>query len=100
MKRILFVIIFGALASCTAGDKVSQLSTGMTKAQVIGLMGKPVGDSSNAGNETLQYLSGPPLWPQGSQISSFQVTLHDERVIGYQVTPRQTSTAIVFFPTF
>jgi hypothetical protein len=100
MKRILFATILGALAGCTVGDKVSQLSTGMTRAQVIGLMGKPVGDSTNGRDETLQYLSGPPLWPQGSQISSFQVMLRDERVIGYQVTPRQSSTAIVFFPTF
>jgi len=100
MKKILFAMIFGALAGCTAGDKVSQLSTGMTKAQVIGLMGRPVGDSNNGSDEILQYMSGPPLWPQGSQISAFQVTLHAGRVTGYQVTPRQPATTVVLFPAF
>jgi SmpA/OmlA family protein len=99
MKKIILTLSL-ALAGCTAGDKVAQLSPGMTKAQVIGMMGKPEGYSSNGGDEKLQYLSGPPLWPTGSQISEFRVSLHGGLVTGYEVTKRQAATALVVIPAF
>jgi hypothetical protein len=51
MKKLILSLSL-ALAGCTAGDKVSQLTPGMTKAQVIGMMGKPVGYSSEAAPQT------------------------------------------------
>jgi hypothetical protein len=97
-KTTLLLTAILALAGCTAGDKVGQLTPGMTKAQVIGMMGKPAGYSSNGSDETLHYLSGPPLWPTGSQISDFYVTLHAGRVTQYEVNPRQPTTALVLIP--
>ena len=99
MKKLILSLCL-ALAGCTAGDKVSRLVPGMTKAQVIGMMGKPVGYSSNGSDEILHYLSGPPLWPTGSQISEFQVTLHAGRVTQYEVTKRQSATTLVLIPSF
>jgi hypothetical protein len=100
MKKLILSLCL-VLAGCTAGDKVSRLVPGMTKAQVIGMMGKPVGYSSNGSDEVLQYLGGPPLWPGGSQIGEFQVTLHAGRVTQYEVTKaRQPATALVLIPSF
>jgi len=99
MKKLILSLSL-ALVGCTAGDKVSQLTPGMTKAQVIGMMGKPVGYSSNGSDEILQYLSGPPLWPTGSQISEFQVTLHAGRVTQYVTKARQPATTLVLIPSF
>ena len=97
-KLILFLSL--ALAGCTPGDKITRLTPGMTKAQVIGMMGKPVGYASSGSDEVLHYLSGPPLWPQGSQIAEFEVTLHAGRVTQYEAKARQPATALVLIPSF
>jgi hypothetical protein len=43
------------IASCVTGEKMSSLSPGMTKAQVIATLGRPDGYQSEGENEVLKY---------------------------------------------
>ena len=67
MKRALLVTVcFLICAGCQMDKRFSQLQTGMTKAQVLKIVGKrPTGDKTQDGTETLQ-------WETGSHYAKFK----------------------------
>ena len=67
MKRALIATIcFSLFFGCQMDKRFSQLQSGMTKAQVLKIVGKrPTGDKTEAGVETLQ-------WETGSHYAKFK----------------------------
>ena len=56
MKKLFYVIIAGViLAGCATSHKMNNVSLGMTKAEVIKVLGTPTSTSANAGMEYLMY---------------------------------------------
>ncbi|NBN86779.1 hypothetical protein [Proteus sp. G2300] len=53
--RILFLIIIIALSGCVTGDKISSIHSGMSKDNVISIMGNPDGNASSNDYEILIY---------------------------------------------
>jgi hypothetical protein len=93
MKR-LHLILCLFIAGCTTGEKFSRLHPGMTKDQVISLLGNPKGYEQNDCFEILQYPGGLVSgWSYDT--ADFSVTLHDGVVEKYgasnvQKAPRST----------
>jgi hypothetical protein len=66
MKRALFAVAVLLCVSCQMDKRFSRLQTGMTKAQVLQIVGKrPTGDKTQDGTETLQ-------WETGSHYAKFK----------------------------
>jgi hypothetical protein len=63
-----------------AGDP-SKISIGMTKEQVIRLLGNPENVTADSKSETLSYILERPWW----QDKPFQVKLVDGKVVSYEV---------------
>lgn len=49
------LVIIWALLGCATGPKLSRLSVGMTKAEVISILGSPNSTSADADSEVLTY---------------------------------------------
>ena len=81
MKTILLTLSVVALFSaCTTGEKMSSLEPGMTRQQVVGILGRPNAVRSNGPYEQLEYthrLITGWSWDR----SDFKVILKDGRVI-------------------
>ena len=66
MKRALITVCFLICVGCQMDKRFSQLQTGMTKPQVLKIVGKrPTGDKMQDGTETLQ-------WETGSHYAKFK----------------------------
>jgi hypothetical protein len=76
MKRLILVAAFSILVSgCATGERASRLSPGMTKSQVIAVMGRPDGFSLTGKTETFRYtnrvISGWS-WDRGDYYATFE----------------------------
>jgi hypothetical protein len=88
------------LVGCTTGEKFSQLHPGMTKPQVISLLGNPKGYEQNGEYETLQYPGGL-ISGWSYDTADFYVTLHKGLVEKYgaaNVQKAQRPTTVVVLP--
>ena len=66
MKALTIACSVLLLVACQMDKRFSQLQTGMTKAQVLKIVGKrPTGDKTQEGTETLQ-------WETGSHYAKFK----------------------------
>jgi len=75
MKRALFAVAVLLCVSCQMDKRFSRLQTGMTKTQVLAIVGKrPTGDKTQDGVETLQ-------WETGSHYAKFK----NGRLVDYGV---------------
>jgi SmpA / OmlA family len=99
MKTILLTLSVVALFSaCTTGEKMSSLEPGMTRQQVVGILGRPDAVRSSGPYEQLEYthrLITGWSWDR----SDFNVILKDARVVEFghvdiyaQPNPAQTPT--------
>ncbi|HFV9214620.1 TPA: outer membrane protein assembly factor BamE [Enterobacter roggenkampii] len=82
MKKVLIVGLFVLLAGCTTGEKIHNVQVGMTKAQVIAMLGQPDGDAVNGNKEQIQYsnrLASGWGWDKGD----YYVTFEDGKVVQY-----------------
>jgi SmpA/OmlA family protein len=56
MKAIFLTIsIASLLSACTTGEQMSRLEPGMTRQQVVGILGRPDAVRSNGSYEQLEY---------------------------------------------
>jgi hypothetical protein len=96
MKRILLIFCL-ALTACATGEKFSQLHPGMTKAQVVNLLGNPKGYAQTGDNEVLQYPGGL-ISGWSYDTADFSVVLHNGLVQSYgasNVQKGQHSTVVI-----
>ncbi len=83
MKRFgAVVLLSGLLAGCVTAPghiepgKISRITVGMTKEQVLNTIGPPESAAATTGSETLYYVEERPWW----QWSRIQVKLVDGKV--------------------
>lgn len=87
--RFLLVAAVFVLSGCvTSAKKLSLVSLGMTKAQVVEILGEPASVSARPDGELLRYqLSGryaPPLNPNAKQFADgYTIQLVDGKVVAY-----------------
>ena len=83
MKAILLTIsIVSLFSACTTGEKMSGIEPGMTRQQVVGILGRPDAVRSNGPYEQLEYthrLVTGWSWDR----SDFKVILKDGRVLEF-----------------
>ena len=85
MKKIfLSLTAFASLtmASCTIGEKMSSIHPGITRDQVVSVLGRPDGYQTDSGYEVLKYtnkLVSGWSWDK----ADYSVTLRDGKVIAY-----------------
>jgi hypothetical protein len=97
MKRLILLFCL-ALSACTTGEKFSQLHPGMTKAQVVSLLGNPKGYTRNGDKEVLQYPGGL-ISGWSYDTADFSVVLQNGLVESYgasNVQKAQHSTVVIF----
>lgn len=86
IKALVLGIILGSwLTGCVTGEKFSQLRPGMTKSQVVGLLGSPKGYAQEGDHETLQYPGGL-ISGWSYDTADFYVVLHNGVVERYGAT--------------
>jgi hypothetical protein len=83
MKAIFLTIyVVSLLSACTTGEQMSRLEPGMTRQQVVGVLGRPDAVRSNGAYEQLEYthrLITGWSWDR----SDFKVILRDGRVVKF-----------------
>ena len=83
MKKLSIVALtLTLLVGCTTGEKIHDVRTGMTKEQVISLLGTPDGDAVDGNKEQIQYsnrLASGWGWDKGD----YYVTFIDGKVVQY-----------------
>jgi hypothetical protein len=97
MKRILILFSLALLSACATGEKFSRLHPGMTKSQVVGLLGNPKGYEQNGAYETLQYPGGL-ISGWSYDTADFSVVLRNGLVQSYgasNVQKAQHSTVVL-----
>jgi hypothetical protein len=83
MKTIFLALSFVSLFSgCTTGEKMSNLERGMTRQQVVAILGRPDAVRSNGPYEQLEY-TNRLITGWGWDRSDFNVILKDGRVVEY-----------------
>lgn len=79
MRALLTAMIAIALAACVTSKKLNRVEVGMTKAQVIQVMGKPFATSAKDGIEYMRYNLYTRIEPF-AQTSEHFVRIVDGRV--------------------
>jgi hypothetical protein len=70
------------LVGCTTGEKIHEVQVGMTKQQVLNILGTPDGDAVKGSTEQIQYsnrLASGWRWDKGD----YYVTFEDGKVVSY-----------------
>lgn len=70
------------LVGCTTGEKIHEVQVGMTKQQVLSILGTPDGDAVKGSTEQIQYsnrLASGWGWDKGD----YYVTFEDGKVVSY-----------------
>jgi hypothetical protein len=98
MKKTMMIIglAFAAASCAQTGAKISALRPGLTKSQVVSLLGKPDGYQGGANGEVLQYTNRFVNWNSADK-ADYSVTLHHGRVVAYgadNVRPFQPSLVV------
>lgn len=82
-KKIMMIgFTVAVLAGCTTGEKIHNVQVGMTKQQVIDLLGTPDGDAVKGNTEQIQYsnrLASGWGWDKGD----YYVTFEDGKFVSY-----------------
>ncbi|WP_432700963.1 outer membrane protein assembly factor BamE domain-containing protein [Kluyvera cryocrescens] len=83
LKKLMMIgCVVALLAGCTTGEKIHNVQVGMTKQQVIDLLGTPDGDSVKGSTEQIQYsnrLASGWGWDKGD----YYVTFENGKVTSY-----------------
>lgn len=83
MKRVIIPgLITLLLSACTTGEKISDLSPGMSREQVVKTLGKPDGDAVNGKYELLTY-SNRLMSGWGYDKADYKVVLESGKVVQY-----------------
>lgn len=81
LKHLVLLIVV-ILAGCVTGERMSQLQVGMSKSQVIAILGKNDGYASVDGNEILKYSNRLSSgWSHDR--ADYNVVLKDGSVVEY-----------------
>ncbi len=82
MRALLLGLVAILLAGCITGDQVREIAVGMTRAEVVEIMGAPDGVQANGSTEVLKYsnrLMSGWSWDR----TDYYVTLTQGRVSSY-----------------
>src|ERR1051325_8049476 len=96
-KFVLLVVVSCVLCACTTGEKMSCVRPGMTRAQVVGLLGQPDGYRKAGNQEVLSWnnrLSSGWSWDR----ADYNVIITDGQVTEYgqgQVRPKSNGTVVI-----
>lgn len=55
MKKVFILVLLGAVLGCATAHKISRVAIGMTKEEVINVMGSPASTSAKGNTEYLNY---------------------------------------------
>ena len=98
MKQLLLVVVIsGVLSGCTTGEKMSSVRPGMTKGQVVGLLGQPDGYRRVGNQEILSWnnrLSSGWAWDR----ADYNVIVINGEVTEYgqgEVRPKSNGTVVI-----
>jgi hypothetical protein len=81
MKTILLLSAVSLISACTTSDKMSRIERGMTRQQVVAILGRPDAVHTSGPYEQLEYTNR--LIPWTGNRTDFNVSLKDGRVVEY-----------------
>lgn len=88
--RIIIILVIFLLCGCATQRKALQIQVGMSRAEVIDIMGHPDGRSGDIQKEILIYripLASEKLFVDGSAHDRFEITIEDDKVTNYKQIP-------------
>lgn len=100
MRKIIVLIIIGCLAGCATGEKMSRLKEGMTKTEVIDVLGDPDGFQRSGDYEAMKYnhrLVTGWAWDR----ADYNVILKEGKVVEYgqgQVRVKEMNSILFLVP--
>lgn len=98
-KKVLFIAVLSALTACATGERIVRLDPGMSKHQVIEVMGRPDGFKAEGEYEILRYtnrLISGWSWDR----ADYNVILKDGKLVEYgagEVRTKQVGTSTILF---
>lgn len=92
MKYLIPLIFFAGSTGCATSTKINDVQLGMTKAEVISIMGEPNSVSAQGGAEYLNYSLIDNLYTMGNTYQPYYVRLIDGKVESFGKTGDFDST--------
>ena len=95
--RLSTFLIAAALVGCFTGQSIKQLELGMTRQEVVKILGKPDGVRQDGEYEALGY-TNRMMGGWSPDRADYSVILRDGRVVEYGAGKvRQTATRLILF---
>ncbi|WP_273837873.1 hypothetical protein [Providencia rettgeri] len=85
LMRLLIILSFLFITACTTGDKISKVTVGMNKNDVIKILGNPDGISHQPPYEMLTYSNRMTAFYSDDK-GDYHVVLENNKVVEYGVT--------------
>jgi len=98
-KKAIFIAVFFVFTACATGERIVRLDPGMSKNQVIEVMGRPDGFKAEGEYEVLRYtnrLISGWSWDR----ADYNVILKDGKLVEYgagEVRTKQVGTSTILF---
>jgi hypothetical protein len=98
-RKLLYLVIVILISACATGERIVRLEPGMTKNQVLDVMGKPDGFKAQDGYEVLRYtnrLISGWSWDR----ADYNIVLKDGKLVEFgagEVRTKQVGTSTILF---
>lgn len=98
-RKMLYVAIVSLICACATGERIVRLDPGMSKNQVVDVMGRPDGYKAQDGYEVLRYtnrLISGWSWDR----ADYNVVIKDGKLVEYgagEVRTKQVGSSTVLF---
>jgi len=98
-RKMIYIAIVVLISACATGERIVRLDPGMTKGQVVEVMGRPDGFKAQDGYEVLRYtnrLISGWSWDR----ADYNIVMKDGKLIEYgagEVRTKQVGTNTILF---
>jgi hypothetical protein len=98
-RKLIFIAVVVLISACATGERIVRLEPGMSKDQVVDVMGRPDGFKAQDGYEVLRYtnrLISGWSWDR----ADYNVVLKEGKLVEYgagEVRTKQVGTSTVLF---
>jgi outer membrane protein assembly factor BamE (lipoprotein component of BamABCDE complex) len=98
-RKMIYITIIVLISACATGERIVRLDPGMTKDQVVDVMGRPDGFKAQDGYEVFRYtnrLISGWSWDR----ADYNIVMKDGKLIEYgagEVRTKQVGTSTILF---
>jgi len=98
-RMMMYIAVMAMVSACATGERIVRLEPGMTKVQIVDVMGRPDGFKTQEGYEVLRYtnrLISGWSWDR----ADYNIVMKDGKLVEYgagEVRTKQVGTYTILF---